>query len=1154
MEQKERTRTSISPTGLNKSTPDNVVEDGALEVCHNLRFANGAWRNVQEFEKKPMPQIDGYDILYKHPATPENMYIGVTKDVIVEKKTSYYAHRAGNDVYYTKKPLDNIASSLGLYTEYLYSRIDFSNAFIPYGIIKEIKGKAITYEPRTTPIVSTFNSAFVTLVQGSISFKKELFFLKNTIAVGDDVYIQEAVGYSAYGVVSRIDDGIYYITIGEEEYHTEKPSLTKRVPMLPYSHKYSDTNTIYLPDPSPSVGALIMETALGGFRATHLLKITNVTTENIEIGNIAHPDGEEIQDNPIFAQYITITAVDADGVQSIYTIPSNLLEYNEVYYTIELLRYENGDIVEESALPNGYVVKEINISSGEVTQTIGTCASYPLISHFGQLIIVTNEEEKDSKYYLYSNGSYSRTEESGYCRSSISIVDSVHSSDVEPVPIPYDAKDDDNDGFIRRYYAYIGMAEKIAAFGGVDCVLESETAEGHIRGEFAYFISLLDKNNVEIYRSVPQIVRTEILPDNKDSYLVYQPALGHSSFEYNYIVWKRTQPGVSFIRVGKDNKTFGDIWHYCVSGEATLAQGVHADAVNKWMDQMKKMDSAGRLYKLRLDIELDSIESGAVEKINVYATRLHPLFVWEEGELRNNPVNVFEEPFYRLDSLDATTRSIELTATSFRNIEQRPQYMVTQRADSLYAHKRVEYNSALHLYDVEMLAPRIVEDTFLYEEGSSAEDCAIEYEYDSRKISQVVEPNTPFADIQGYSLVLPRRVSKMAFGTKGNASIVSDSVFTPRYVAAMDISYVVDIIEDKDAKVLKGSNELYKKSNITKELEEATREVNKYQPIRLHTEEEKTIALGESFPVHQPNRLQVSADNNPFILPYERSYRIGSSINRIITANSAAIEMSDAKFGEFPLYVFTTEGIYAMQSGTETLYSAIVPIAKDVAINPNTLAVNGAVLFFTDKGLHSLSRNGVQLLSAGLHKDDNRIPEWMYTCKLAHLPEYNEVMCLLMDGENTTGKAYVFSLDNNCWSERDVPQGQILNNNEVLCVESIHNLVNEGEDVVATIELETRPIKLGASKELKRLETLIVRFEADKDEELEVTIKGSIDGVEYKDLRKVSATTNTDVLIRRTPSSVKYLKFVVKSGSLQSSIRLIRFDTEHYLRFVRRMR
>jgi hypothetical protein len=164
-------------------------------------------------------------------------------------------------------------------------------------------------------------------------------------------------------------------------------------------------------------------------------------------------------------------------------------------------------------------------------------------------------------------------------------------------------------------------------------------------------------------------------------------------------------------------------------------------------------------------------------------------------------------------------------------------------------------------------------------------------------------------------------------------------------------------------------------------------------------------------------------------------------------------------------------------------------------------------------------------------------------------------MCVLVDEQEcTTGEAYVLSISNQCWSKRDVPQGYLLNGHKVVGAAHISTLENEGESVVKEITLETRPISLGANKELKRLETLVVRFEADKDEELEVTIKGSVDGVEYKDLRKVSATTNTDVLIRRTPASVKYLKFVVKSSNLQSSIRLIRFDTEHYLRFVRKMR
>jgi hypothetical protein len=171
--------------------------------------------------------------------------------------------------------------------------------------------------------------------------------------------------------------------------------------------------------------------------------------------------------------------------------------------------------------------------------------------------------------------------------------------------------------------------------------------------------------------------------------------------------------------------------------------------------------------------------------------------------------------------------------------------------------------------------------------------------------------------------------------------------------------------------------------------------------------------------------------------------------------NSVAIKLSDAKFGEFPLYVFTKEGIYAMQTGTETGYSNIVPIAKDVIINPNTLATSGAVFFFTEKGLHAISKDGINLMSAGLHEDNNRIPEWMYTCKLVHLPEYNELMCVLIDGDVTTGKAYIFSIDNQCWSEREVPQGQVFNDHEVVDLNIISDLESAEPPFYGSEELIT---------------------------------------------------------------------------------------------------
>lgn len=299
-------------------------------------------------------------------------------------------------------------------------------------------------------------------------------------------------------------------------------------------------------------------------------------------------------------------------------------------------------------------------------------------------------------------------------------------------------------------------------------------------------------------------------------------------------------------------------------------------------------------------------------------------------------------------------------------------------------------------------------------------------------------------------------------------------------------------------------------------------------------------------------KLWASKNNNPVALPFERLYTIGSADNEILAINSAAIEMSDSKFGEFPLYVFTKEGIFAMQSGQETLYSAIIPINYDVIINPNTLAVNGAVLYFTDKGLHALTNQGAKLLSAPVHTAENRIPEWMYTTQMVYLPEWNEVLCT--DLPNM--KAYVYSLDSNVWSTRDIPEGYILNNDELVATDDmIYNLRNEAEEGVVPMPftLATRPIKLG-SMELKRAETMIVRFECDTEQTLDVKVEGSIDTQNWGELRKIKGVqTNKDILIRRTPCSVKYLRFTIE-GNVTDDIRILAFELEYYERMRHRMR
>lgn len=73
------------------------------------------------------------------------------------------------------------------------------------------------------------------------------------------------------------------------------------------------------------------------------------------------------------------------------------------------------------------------------------------------------------------------------------------------------------------------------------------------------------------------------------------------------------------------------------------------------------------------------------------------------------------------------------------------------------------------------------------------------------------------------------------------------------------------------------------------------------------------IPLSENDTYTQPNILRVSELKNPFIFPSEQTYTISNGeITGIATITAA---LSEGQFGEFPLYVFTEEGIWALQNG-----------------------------------------------------------------------------------------------------------------------------------------------------------------------------------------------------------------------------------------------
>lgn len=313
--------------------------------------------------------------------------------------------------------------------------------------------------------------------------------------------------------------------------------------------------------------------------------------------------------------------------------------------------------------------------------------------------------------------------------------------------------------------------------------------------------------------------------------------------------------------------------------------------------------------------------------------------------------------------------------------------------------------------------------------------------------------------------------------------------------------------------------------------------------------------------IARDNMLFVSEPNDCTTFSFSRAYRIGSNSNRIIALQSAAIEMPEMKVGEMPLYAFTEEGIYALLAGSDTLYARISPVNYDKIINPNTLAINGAIVYITEKGVHMLTSQGTQVISTPIHDKANRPPlDFLRTCTMIYPKEHTEI--ILHNEDDDRGVAYVYNINTGYWSTRDL-KGRKLNTDELYNNNTLYDLANEDESKALPVEIVTRPIKLG-DVEFKRLETIIPRMATTTEEVLmDISVDGSVDGSNYRPLRQIQAfdivpNSANPLILRRTPFSAKYFKckmqLDVAPNETTFNASITHIDIEWYKKLRHRMR
>lgn len=280
---------------------------------------------------------------------------------------------------------------------------------------------------------------------------------------------------------------------------------------------------------------------------------------------------------------------------------------------------------------------------------------------------------------------------------------------------------------------------------------------------------------------------------------------------------------------------------------------------------------------------------------------------------------------------------------------------------------------------------------------------------------------------------------------------------------------------------------------------ETVREVN-YTGADLPTVSNDPASSGRSNYIPQPNKVFTSEVNNPFFFPLQGINSVGTG--KILGICSAAKALSQGQFGQFPLYAFTDEGVWAMELSSTGLYNARQPITRDVMLKgTQPLQMDSAVLFATDRGIMLISGSQTQCITDVInskepfdvlqlpgmaklhsmlgHNADTCLPtapflEFIAECGMLY--DYVHQRVIVYNPHYTY--AYVYSLKSKEWGMMySTIEAGINSYPEALAVDHDGALLNfsamEGEATKGLFV--TRPLKLETPDVLKTMDTVIQR-------------------------------------------------------------------------------
>lgn len=113
-----------------------------------------------------------------------------------------------------------------------------------------------------------------------------------------------------------------------------------------------------------------------------------------------------------------------------------------------------------------------------------------------------------------------------------------------------------------------------------------------------------------------------------------------------------------------------------------------------------------------------------------------------------------------------------------------------------------------------------------------------------------------------------------------------------------------------------------------------------------------------SFYIQSHNEMIVSELNNPFYFPTELSFNISNGT--IVGIATTTVALSQGQYGEFPLYIFTDEGIWSMQQGDGEVCYARCTLINNASVDKNTPLITTENNIIYRSGNNLLCLNGTE--------------------------------------------------------------------------------------------------------------------------------------------------------------------------------------------------